>query len=169
VVAAAFSTIALALLAASGVSKVIDPDPTRGAMTAAGLPSSLLLSRLLGVLEVVAAVAALTLGGWWAAPSALLYLGFTWFTWAAVRRQIPVQSCGCFGREDTPPTWIHVAYNSVATVALALVVVTGDATVPWSGPLGELALFLGFGLVGGYLSYLLLAQLPRTLRLARTT
>lgn len=165
-VAAAFSTIALVLLTASGVSKAIDPDPTRGAMKAAGLPSSMLLARLLGVLEVLAAATAITLGGWWAAPSALLYLGFTWFTWAAVRRRIPVQSCGCFGREDTPPTVVHVVYNSAATIALAVLVVSGGDAVPWSGPLPEVALFLGFGLVGGYLSYLLLAQLPRTLGLA---
>ena len=168
-VAAAFSTIALALLAASGVSKVIDPEPTRGAMKAAGLPSNALAVRLLGLLEVLAAAAALTLGGWWAAPSALLYLGFAWFTFSAVRQRIPVQSCGCFGREDTPPTVIHVAYNSLATVALAVLVATGAEPVPWSGSIGDLAMFLGFGLVGGYLSYLLLAQLPRTLGLATST
>ena len=114
-VASAFSTIALLLLAASGVSKAIDPDPTRGALQAAGLPSSAPVARLLGIFEVLAAAAALTMGGWWVAPAALLYLGFTGFTLAAVRHQIPVQSCGCFGREDTPPAVVHVVYNAIAT------------------------------------------------------
>lgn len=168
-VASAFSTIALVLLAASGVSKAFDPDPTRGAMNAAGLPSSMLLARLLGAFEVLAAASALAMGGWWTASAAVLYLGFTWFTLAAVRRQIPVQSCGCFGREDTPPSVIHVVYNAIAALALLVLVVTDAAAVPWSGPALTLVIFLGFGLIGGFLSYLLLAQLPRTLDLASPT
>ena len=116
--------------------------------------------------EVLAAAVALTMGGWWVAPAALLYLGFTWFTLAAVRHRIPVQSCGCFGREDTPPSVVHVVYNATAVLAMVILMVTGGDAVPWSGPVTTLVIFLGFGLVGGFLSYLLLAQLPRTLDLA---
>ena len=49
---------------------------------------------------------------------------------------------------------------------MVILVVTGGNVVPWSGPVSTLLIFLGFGLVGGFLSYLLLAQLPRTLDLA---
>ena len=61
-VASAFSTIALLLLAASGVSKAIDPDPTRGALQAAGLPSSAPVARLLGIFQGLGAAAGLTMG-----------------------------------------------------------------------------------------------------------
>lgn len=166
VVAAALSTIALVLLAASGVTKVLDPDPTRGAMKAGGLPSSSLLAVMLGALEIVAAVVGLVFGGWWLVPAAVLYLGFTGFTLAAIRNRIPVQSCGCFGNDDTPPSVVHVVYNAIAALAMVILVVTDGDAVPWSGPLPALLIFLGFGLVGGFLSYLLLAQLPRTLDLA---
>ncbi len=168
-VASAFSTIALLLLAASGVAKVVDPNPTRGAMKAAGLPSSAMIARLLGAVEIIASVVGLALGAWWIAPAALLYVGFTWFTLAAVRRRIPVQSCGCFGREDTPPSVIHVIYNVISVTALSVLVVTGAEPVPWSSQVEDLVLFLGFGMVGAYLSYLLLARLPSTLSLAGTS
>jgi hypothetical protein len=163
VVAQGITTIALVLLAASGVSKAVDPNPTRGALKAARLPSSRAAVVVLGVLEVVAAVAGIVAGGRWLAGAAALYLGFSLFTLAAVRGRIPVQSCGCFGREDTPPTALHIAYNVSATAALGYLVVTGQPAVPWSNSGVEIALFLGLSLIGAYLSYLVLSQLPRTL------
>ncbi len=165
-VAQGISTIALVLLAASGVSKALDPDPTRGALKAARLPSSSPAVVLLGVVEVLAAIVGIVIGGWWLAPAAILYLGFSGFTFAAVRGRIPVQSCGCFGREDTPPTALHIVYNLIATAALGYLAVTDRSAVPWAGPAVELALYLAFGLIGGYLSYLVLARLPQTLALA---
>lgn len=169
VVAQGITTIALVLLAASGVSKALDPNPTRGALRAARLPSSRPAIVALGVLEVVAAAAGMVAGGRWVAPAVALYLGFTVFTFAAVRGQIPVQSCGCFGREDTPPTALHVAYNLTVTIALGYLMITGQPAVPWSGPGIEIALFLGYSVIGAYLSYLVLAQLPRTLSITNLT
>lgn len=163
VVAQAVSTIVLALLGASGVAKLFDPDPTAGAMRAAHLPAGRSIVRLLALLEIASALAGLAFGGYWVSGALVLYLGFTLFTAAAVRGRIPVQSCGCFGREDTPPSVAHVLYNALAVVALAVVLVTDQGTVPWAGPLGEVVLYLGFGLIGGFLSYLLLSELPRTL------
>lgn len=165
-VAQGITTIALVLLAASGVSKTLDPNPTRGALRAARLPSSGAAVVVLGVMEVLAAVAGMVFGGWWLAPAAALYLGFSVFTLAAVRGQIPVQSCGCFGREDTPPTSVHIVYNLTATLSLGYLALTDKAAIPWSAPGLEVALFLGFSFIGGYLSYLILAQLPQTLALA---
>ncbi|HET7846614.1 MAG TPA: MauE/DoxX family redox-associated membrane protein, partial [Acidimicrobiia bacterium] len=97
-VAQGITTIALALLAASGVSKALDPDPTRGALKAAHLPSSRAAVVALGLIEVVAAMAGIVAGGRWLALAGALYLGFSVFTFAALRGRIPVQSCGCFGR-----------------------------------------------------------------------
>lgn len=168
-VAQGITTIALVLLIASGVSKVLDPNPTRGALKAARLPSSRTAVVVLGVLEIVAAVSGMVAGGLWVAPAAALYLGFTFFTFAAVRGQIPVQSCGCFGREDTPPTALHIVYNLSATMAFGYLMITGQPAVPWSDPGIEIALFLGYSLIGAYLSYLVLAQLPRTLSITNLT
>ncbi|MGH8916076.1 MAG: MauE/DoxX family redox-associated membrane protein [Acidimicrobiia bacterium] len=167
-VAQAVSAVALVLLVASGWAKLVDPDPTRGAMKAARLPSSRLVSRVLGLTEIVAAIAGLALGTKWLALAALLYLGFAVFTTAAVRRRLPIQSCGCFGRADTPPTNIHVTFNIVATVALAYLAIATRQVMPWEGPPLELALYLSFSLIGAYLAYLVLSQLPRTLHLTNT-
>lgn len=166
-VAQAVATIALGLLGASGIVKLIDPDPTTGAMSTVGLPASNTLSRLLGLVEVVAAVAAVAAGGLAVIVAACLYTAFAVFTVAALRRELPIQSCGCFGRDDTPPTILHVAYNSTAAVALFALPVLELAPIDWGLAAQQLVLFLGFAAVGVYASYLLLATLPQLLELAR--
>ena len=169
-VAQAVATIALGLLGASGIAKLIDPEPTTGAMGAARLPSSNLFSRLLGSTEVVVAVAALAVGGWLAvAAGALLYLGFTAFTVTALLRRVPLQSCGCFGREDTPPTAIHVVYNVSSALGLVVLLVMGLDPIEWGVPGPEMILYLLFAVIGVYASYLMLARLPRLFGLARSS
>lgn len=163
VVAQAVSAVALILLTASGVSKIVEPDPTRGAMAAARLPSSRTISRGLGLVEILSGVVGLALGGRWLAPAVVLYLGFLAFTTIAVRQRLPIQSCGCFGREDTPPTTAHIVFNAVAAVSLTVTALMIASPVPWSGPPTELVLYLLFALLGAYLAYLVMAQLPGTL------
>jgi len=161
----AVAAITLMLLGASGIAKVVDPDPTVGALRAAGLPSSRLLSRTLGVVELIAAALGLAGdAGGALIPAVFLYAGFTLFTLAAIRGQIPVQSCGCFGREDTPPSLIHVIYNAVATFSLGWVAVTDPTPVLANASVGEAVLLAVFALTGAYASYLLLARLPLVLR-----
>ena len=160
----AVAAITLMLLGASGIAKVVDPDPTVGALRAAGLPSSRLLSRTLGVAEMIAAILGLGGGAGALIPAVFLYAGFTLFTLAAIRGQIPVQSCGCFGREDTPPSLIHVIYNAVATLSLGWVAVTDPTPVLANASVAQTVLFVVFALVGAYASYLLLARLPLVLR-----
>lgn len=102
---------------------------------------------------------------------ALTYLGFAGFVAFALVRDLPLQSCGCFGRDDTQPTWLHVAVNISAAAAGIWIAVarTGDLLVT----LGEQPLagvpYLGFVGIGVYALYLLLAELPQTLSLARGT
>lgn len=163
VVAQASASIALGLLGLAGVAKVLDPDPTDGALRAARLPSSRLFARLLGGLEIFAAVTALAVGGVSVYLAAFLYLGFTLFTLSGVLNRRPIQSCGCFGREDTPPSWLHVTYNAGAVVATGWVAATGGSAIPWDNPLLELVIYLGFASLGVFASYLLLSVLPRTL------
>jgi hypothetical protein len=158
----AVSAISLSLLGASGIAKVIDPGPTSGALKAARLPGSDSVSRALGVAELVAAALGLTLGGMALIPATLLYAAFALFTLAALRQRLPIQSCGCFGRDDTPPTKIHITYNAVAASALTWTAFSGDVPIIWNAPLMELALLLLFAVLGAFASYLLLARLPLT-------
>jgi hypothetical protein len=168
VVAPALSTIALILLLVSGASKIFDPNPTTGAMRAARLPASISISRGLGVFELVAGILGLVLGGIWLLPAGLLYVGFLAFTVAALQQRLPIQSCGCFGRQDTPPTVLHVGFNALSAGVLAIMVATAQLPVPWSESPINLALYLAFGGIGAYLAYLVLALLPRTLQMTAT-
>lgn len=167
VLASAVAAISLGLLAASGVAKFIDPEPTTGAMRAARLPAANLVTYGLAVVEVIAGVGGLVIGGVTVALAAVLYGGFAVFTFAAVRNRIPIQSCGCFGREDTPPSYVHVAFNVVAAVALIVVATTAAAPIDWALSPVEIGLSLGFSATGVYAAYLLLARLPQVLELAR--
>jgi hypothetical protein len=96
-------------------------------------------------------------------PAAVLYAGFTVFTLAAIRGRIPVQSCGCFGRVDTPPSLIHVVYNASAAILLVWVAINGTTPFPQSANTLEILLFGVFAVLGTYASYLVLAQLPLAL------
>ncbi len=163
----ASAAIALGVLAVAGVAKLIDPAPASGALSASGLPGAHLLVRLLGAGELAAATVGLSFGGSAAAPAAGLYLGFALFSVRALRNDAPLQSCGCFGRGDTPPSAIHVAYNVIATAALAVVAMAGLSSVPWQGPALETAVYLGFVGLGAYASMVLLTRLPAVKRVAR--
>ena len=147
---------------------MVDPEPTSGALRAAGLPSSRPLARLLGAFEVCAAVIGLAIGGAATYPAAVLYLGFTAFTLSGVLNRRPIQSCGCFGRDDTPHSWLHVTYNFLAVLVLGWVAATGGSAIPWDNQLLELIGYVGFAGVGVFASYLILTALPQTLAQTRT-
>jgi hypothetical protein len=160
---AAVAAISLGLLGAAGIAKILDPAPTGDALRASRLPSTHGVVRWLGVAEALAAAVGLLFGGPWVSPAAVLYLGFLVFTWLALRNVLPVQSCGCFGREDTPPSWFHVTFNLIALVALVIVGATNESPIPWDAPVLETSVYLGYAALGAFLSYLLLTRLPQTL------
>jgi hypothetical protein len=162
VLATAAAAITLPLLGASGIAKLFDPDPTSGALERAHLPHGQWAARALGAAEVTAAVAGLVLGGAWLVPAMLMYAGFTFFTLAAVRGTIPLQSCGCFGRADTPATYTHAVYNAVAAVALGFSAAIGARAFSLGQSPVELVIWWGFAGIGAYLSYLLLSEFPKT-------
>ena len=164
----AISAVGLFLLAASGLSKLADWTQTSGSLESARLPSGRAVVSLLGIVEVVAALVGLAIGGRWLIPATLLYLGFAAFTAWALRLEVPLQSCGCFGRGDTPPTTIHLAYNLVVAAALALASLGSFALVDLDRPIIEVFSSLAFSGIGAYLSYLLLAVLPTTFIESRT-
>ncbi len=110
------------LLALAGAQKLLDPTMTVGALRALRLPSSPLLVRAGSAAELALGVAAVSVGGallWWLVAAS--YVAFTAFVVAALRAGTMIGSCGCFGREETPPHASHVALN-LALAALAAAV-----------------------------------------------
>jgi uncharacterized membrane protein YphA (DoxX/SURF4 family) len=150
-----------ALLVLSGGSKLRDPEPTRGALRAARLPSS--RGVVLGLAGIEVAVGALALGlqsPLAAAAVAAVYLGFAGFVAFALLRDIPLQSCGCFGKSDIPPGWLHVAVNLSAVGAAAAVATRGGADLIGlldSQPAAGLP-YLAFVALGAYLMSLILTH-----------
>jgi hypothetical protein len=122
------------LLAGAGAPKVFRPEGIVAAMRDAGLPSSAMLGRAIGAGEVVIAAIAIVVGG--AGPAvavACAYAGFIGFLTLALRRG-GLESCGCFGVNDSPPSWWHV----IANIALAATAVAAAAAgTPTIASIGE--------------------------------
>ncbi|CAN5251381.1 hypothetical protein BH18ACT5_BH18ACT5_07960 [soil metagenome] len=155
--------VTAALLAVSGIRKVVDPAPTSGALRAAGLPHRSTLVLGLGVFEVGVGASNLLVSNSvlvWA--QAALYAAFAVFVLWALRQRIPIASCGCFGKPDTPPTRLHVVVNVAALVGASVHALTETpslASVLGSQPLVGVP-YLGFVALGTYCLYLLLGELP---------
>jgi uncharacterized membrane protein YphA (DoxX/SURF4 family) len=161
--------VAALLLVGSGGAKLFDPDPTAGAMAAAGLRWGRAGALLLGVMEIITGLTFLVLGGLAGWLLALVYAGFAAFVGFALNRHLAIQSCGCFGKIDTPPTVIHLLFNLLAAAAGAWVGVVGGPGLVESLPpspldAGLYIVFMGAAVFG---VYLMLAELPRTLAAAR--
>ena len=148
--------------------KLIDPAPTRGALKAAGLPAGTPGAYAVGLVEVGAGLAGTIVGGWASLSVVLIYISFAAFVGYALWRKLPIQSCGCFGREDTPPTLGHIVFNSVSALAAFGIFTTGriPAEVLLDQPLRGVP-YVAFVALGVWVVYLLLAELPRTLAAGR--
>jgi hypothetical protein len=158
--------VVAALLALAGGLKVIRPAPTAGALRAMRLPSSLPIVRLLGLGEVAIGIAAaITFAPPLLVLLAAAYLAFAAFVSAALSANTPLQSCGCFGRTDTPPSNVHVALNLASAGAAFAAALTGtsglDVTLsdqPWNAI--PFVLLVGISV---YLCVLIATVLPQTL------
>jgi hypothetical protein len=105
---------ACALLLVAGVGKLRDPQRMVPALRALGLPARPRAVRLLGVLEIAAALAGLCIGPA-AVVVALFYGALALVAWN-LHRRAPAVPCGCLGGEATPVSTGHVALNVVATL-----------------------------------------------------
>jgi hypothetical protein len=129
------------VLVLAGAFKFVRPAPTAGALRALRVPSSIVLVRLLGIAEMVIGVAAaISIAPAWNALSGALYLGFAAFVVAALAADAPVQSCGCFGQVDTPPSPLHVVLDVAAACTLFAAAASQPPSLrttlsdqPWSG------------------------------------
>ena len=163
--------VAAALLSLAGAQKVVDPAMTVGALRALRLPSSPGMVRAAAAAELGLGVCAVVVGGWVAwSLVALSYALFAAFVVAALRKGTMIGSCGCFGREETPPHLSHVLLN------VSLAAVSAGAAGSLSGSVvDQLADRPGTGLVlvlvGSVTLYLLHAtyvELPRALIAAKS-
>ena len=157
------------LLVFAGATKAVDPAMTAGALRALRLPSSKILVRLaaaaelLGLLAVIAGWVAV----WWLVAAS--YLAFAGFVVAALRAGTMLGSCGCFGREDTPPHPLHVVID-VALAATAAAAAVRDVGAPLDAIAdapGEGLLVGGLSVLAVVLLYAAFVDLPRALRQPR--
>lgn len=158
------------LLALAGAQKVLDPAMTVGALRALRLPASPLAVRVGAATELALGVVAIGFGGTvtWALV-AVSYLAFAAFVVAALRRGTMIGSCGCFGREDTPPHWSHVALNGALAGVALLLASRGDgapldAVLDDPAPGAAVAVLAALTLS---LLYVVYVELPRALTEAR--
>ena len=153
----------LGLLALAGAMKVASPDLTSGALRAAGLPNGRMIVRGIGIVEVAIGVAAIVLGTSIPAfAAAAVYAGFAWFVVNALRKKLPIASCGCFGAAETPPSINHVLVNVAGVVVL---VIAGLFPIGPFGGIAELSLglalaFVAFTAATAFMLYAVLAVLP---------
>ena len=155
--------IAAALLVAGGLLKTARPADTATALRQSGLPATPGLVRAGGLVEAGLGVAALVRGDRVTAVLvAVSYAAFAGFVALALRRGTPLASCGCFGKEDSPPTRLHVALTAAAAVAVAVRPGVGLAAVVRAQPLGGVP-FLLLLCCGVAFAYLALTSVPRLL------
>ena len=154
-----------ALLAFAGGLKIVRPAPTSGALRAMGLPSVPMLVRAMGLGELLIGVsAAVTFARPLLVLLASAYLAFAAFVAAALGRSTPLQSCGCFGQTDTPPSAVHLGLNLAAAITAFAAALSGTpalgttiADQPWNAV--PFALLVGICV---YLCVLIATVLPQT-------
>ena len=123
VVSAIFASGAV-LLVVAGAAKLLKPG--QGVVDLLGFRAPTPLVRVVGASETAVGVTALLVGGATAWAVGLLYACFAVIVLRAVLAK--AAACGCFGRLDAPPSWVHVVGNlTLAGVSFAA---AGAATAP---------------------------------------
>ena len=160
------SLVVAALLAVAGAQKLLDPTMTVGALRALRLPSSPLLVRVGSAAELALGVGAIVVGGsvLWSLV-AVSYLAFTVFVGTALRRGTMIGSCGCFGREETPPHRVHVVLD-VGLLGLSAAVAVWSPEAPLSALAdhpGDAAVLVLLAALALFLLHAAFVALPSTL------
>ncbi len=106
----------------AGIAKLSRPSDLLGFRVAAPLV------RLTGGAEAAIGMAALAVGGLFVWMVGLLYAMFAVIVLRAALSG--ARSCGCFGRLDAPPSWVHVVGNLSLAAACLTAAATGTAEAP---------------------------------------
>jgi len=170
-VATALFAAAAVLLIIAGMAKVARPSTTADMLFSLGFPEigALRGERLaifIGILETGTGIIALAVGGpVVAAVVGVFYLGFV----VAVMRALAVGavSCGCFGRVDAPPSWLHVAGNGALAVAcFTATAASTPVEVMEDQPAGGVGFVVLVGVIAG-LGLVMFTALPEALAARR--
>jgi hypothetical protein len=163
--------VAAALLVAGGLLKAARPDDTATALRMSGLPIGSVVVRLGGAAEAGIGIVALIAGDRIsAALVAASYLAFASFIAVALLRGTPLASCGCFGKEDSPPSRLHVILTAAAAasaVAVAIQPGVGLGTAVRTQPLAGVP-YVMLVVCGVAFAYLALTSVPRLLALVHS-
>ena len=155
--------VVTAVFVLAGAAKLIRPSATAAALRELSVPSPLSSARFLGLGEIILGVVAIATGNplaW--AGIALSYGAFTLFVLWALGDASRIASCGCFGREDTPATPGHLAFNAVASALAALAIFDPVRLGDFNGSAIEAILAIGLIAAAVALSIAGLTVLPRT-------
>lgn len=144
------------LLILTGVAKLRRPNDTARALRSMNTPMPRVTTIVIAVAEVIVGTGALVFGSSLLfVVQAFLYAGFLAWVVSALVKGVPIASCGCLGREDTPPYWGHVILNGIAVAASTAAAISGQIPVA-SFP--ELAAFLLIMSVGTALAWRILDE-----------
>ncbi len=137
------------LLIVAGLAKIFKPLPTAELLASFKLPKVAAAVVVIGVVETAVGVSALVFGGpLWAAVIGIFYVGFIGVVGRALATG--ARSCGCFGRADAPPSWIHVLGNALfAAVSFVASLGRTPAQVMADQPAGGIGFVLGAGVIAG--------------------
>jgi len=164
--------IATVVLAIGGALKALEPAETAYAMRLLRLPSAPFLVRTGGAFELVVALGALVTGATaLAVVVALSYAVFAVVVMLALASGTPISSCGCLGRVETPPSWVHVGIDLAAAGVAAAAAIAVDTQIALPDVLSRQPLlgvpFLVLVAVGVALVFLAFTALPKTMAAAR--
>jgi hypothetical protein len=161
--------IAALLLFIGGTMKAIRPRDTAVAIELAGLPRSDAAVRVGGCIEAaLGLLAVVAVSRPVAALVAISYVAFCAFVAVALSRGLPIASCGCFGKVETPPTWLHVGITagaSVAAIGMAFDVGASPLDAASDHGAGSVA-FVALAALGTLAAIALLTMVPRARLLA---
>ena len=149
--AAIFSVV----LILTGVMKVARPHEVSRALVALGFPRIPGAGTALGLVEVAVGALALLWPPVWYAQAGLYLVFAVWVT-LALRSETPIASCGCLGRDDTPPTPAHIVFNSLG-VMVSLGAAVGGQSLPLEAGVAGLATIVVVG-TGVFLAHILLTD-----------
>lgn len=109
------------LLVASGVGKVRYPLGAARALLAAGLPHGFRVVRAFGLIEIavglLAAVGPIRVTFIAVASAYAFFAGMLLYFLVG---RVQLTSCGCAGKVDVPPSWLHAVLNVAAAATAAL-------------------------------------------------
>src|SRR5436305_7407938 len=130
--------IVTVVLALGGALKALDPVDTANALRALHLPSARVLVRAGGAVQLLVALGALVTGATMLAiVVALSYAVFAFVVAVALASGRPISSCGCFGKVDTPPSWVHVVVDVIAAGVATAAAFAADREIALSDVLSK--------------------------------